>query len=248
MVNKRTGMKVIRVEPGSPAQKAGIEIGDVIVAANGVPVTGVEVLSAVLNKSGSSLTVTVRDTRTGRDVPVEVKVGGPDAANPAPIPTDTPIQADSGRKLGAVTELVFYDVDPAVKVTEVEPNSPAARAGSSPAILSLRPTAPRSSIPRHSTSWCARARPYSNSRSSIPAPTRKPSSTSTWAAAKESHPYLVHQAAVANKVAVNITMRPTRGTEGFRSVASPRATDAIAIMSTPIRDDARSHCMAAIPC
>jgi serine protease Do len=34
--------------------------------------------------------------------------------------------------LGALTEIVFYDVDPAVKVTEVEPNSPAARAGIQP--------------------------------------------------------------------------------------------------------------------
>jgi serine protease Do len=131
-VGKRTGMKVIRVEPGSPAQKAGIEIGDVIVAANGVPVTGVEVLSAVLKKSGPSLTVTVRDTRTGRDLPVEVKVGGPDAVTPVPIPADTPVQAGGGRRLGAVTELVFYDVNPAVKVTEVEPGSPAARAGIEP--------------------------------------------------------------------------------------------------------------------
>lgn len=131
-VGKRTGMKVIRVEPGSPAQKAGIELGDVIVAANGVPVTGVEVLSAILKKSGASLTVTVRDTRTGRDVPVEVKVGSPDAGAQVPIPADTQIQAGAGRKLGAVTELVFYDVNPAVKVTKVEPGGPAARAGIEP--------------------------------------------------------------------------------------------------------------------
>ncbi len=96
MVGKRTGMKVIRVEPGSPAQKSGIEIGDVVVAANGVPVTGVEVLSAVLKKSGSSLTLTVRDTRTGRDVPVAVNVGGSEAT---PIPADTPVEAGSGRNL-----------------------------------------------------------------------------------------------------------------------------------------------------
>jgi serine protease Do len=131
-VGRRTGMKVIRVEPGSPAQQAGIEIGDVIVAANGVPVTGVEVLSAVLKKSGPSLMVTVRDTRTGRDQPVEIKVGGPGPGTPASIPTSTPSQSGAGQKLGAVTELVFYDVNPAVKVTEVEPGSPAARAGIEP--------------------------------------------------------------------------------------------------------------------
>jgi S1-C subfamily serine protease len=131
-VGPRTAMKVIRVEPGGPAQKAGIEVGDVIVAANGVPVTGVEVLSAVLKKSGPSLTVSVRDSRTGRDVPVEIKFGGPEAANPAPAPVDPQLQTTGGRKLGAVTELVFYDVNPAVKVTEVEPASPAARSGLEP--------------------------------------------------------------------------------------------------------------------
>ena len=131
-VGKRTGMKVIRVEAGSPAQLAGIEQGDVLVTANGVPITGVEVLSSVVKKSGPTLTVTVRNIRDGRDVPVEIKIGSADAANAAPVPADTPIQPEVGRKLGAVTELVFYDVNPAVKVTEVEPGSPAARAGIEP--------------------------------------------------------------------------------------------------------------------
>src|SRR5262249_39790297 len=70
-----------------------------------------------------------RDTRTGRDVPVEVKLGGPGPANPVPIPADPQIPTGGGRRLGAVTELVFDDVDPAAKVTEVEPGSPAAVAG-----------------------------------------------------------------------------------------------------------------------
>ena len=166
-------MKVIRVEPGSPAQKAGIEIGDVIVAANGVPVTGVEVLSAVLKKSGPSLTVTVRDTRTGRDVPVAVSVGGPEAADPASVPADTPIPTDAGRKLGAVTELVFYDVNPAVKVTEVEPNSPAARAGIEPGDIIIEANGTPCCIRKRSTSWCEKVLTYLSSRSSIPTPIRK---------------------------------------------------------------------------
>jgi S1-C subfamily serine protease len=132
MVGQRTGMKVTRVEAGGPAQKAGIEIGDVIVAANGVPVTGVEVLSSVVKKSGASLTVTVRDTRTGRDLPVEIKFGDPGIAIPGELPADPKLQTGTGHKLGAVTELVFYDINPAAKVTEVEPNSPAARAGIEP--------------------------------------------------------------------------------------------------------------------
>ncbi len=131
-VGERTGMKVTRVEPTGPAGKAGIEPGDVIVAANNVPITGVEVLSSVIRKSGANLVLTVRDTRTGKDVPVEVKLPGPDTSTPSQVPSDPRIQTEAGRKLGALTEVVFYDVDPAVKVTEVEPNSPAARAGIQP--------------------------------------------------------------------------------------------------------------------
>jgi S1-C subfamily serine protease len=131
-VGARTAMKVTAVRPGSPAAAAGIEPNDVIVAANGVPITGADTLGAMLRKSAASLTLTVRDTRTGRDVPVEVKLSGPGAANPVPIPADAPVPPVAGRKLGAVTELVFYDVDPAVKVTEVEAGSPAAAAGIEP--------------------------------------------------------------------------------------------------------------------
>ena len=80
-IGQRTGMKVIGVHPDSPAQKAGIEVGDVIVAANGVAITGAESLSAVVRKSGASLSLSVRDTRTGKDTPVEVKLGGEEAGH-----------------------------------------------------------------------------------------------------------------------------------------------------------------------
>ncbi len=131
-IGQRTGMKVIGVEPGSPVQKAGIEPGDVIVAANGVPITGADALSAALHKSGASLTLTVRDTRSGRDLPVEVKLGGVDAGTVAPPPSDPSLPAGTGRRLGAVTEVVFHDIDPAAKVTEVERGGPADAAGIEP--------------------------------------------------------------------------------------------------------------------
>jgi serine protease Do len=131
-IGARTAMKVTSVQQGGAAAAAGIEPNDVIVAANGVSITGAEALGAMLRKSGDSITLTVRDTRTGRDVPVEVKLSSQAAANPAPIPTDARIPTAGGRKLGAVTELVFFDIDPAVKVTEVEAGSPAAVAGIAP--------------------------------------------------------------------------------------------------------------------
>ncbi len=126
-VGQRTAMRVVDVDPDSPAGKAGLEKGDVIVEANGAAVTGVEQLAAALRKSGPKLELVVRDTRTGRDTPVTVDLGGPDApANPVPLPTPVPRARND---LGVVTELAFFDAEAAVKVTEVSPNSPAAAAG-----------------------------------------------------------------------------------------------------------------------
>jgi S1-C subfamily serine protease len=144
-LGQRTAMKVVRVEPGSPAQKAGFEIGDVIVAANGAPITGAEQLSAAFRKSGSTLTLTVRDTRTGKEVPVKLQVPGR-SSNPSPFPFPLPSSATnnpapsqstdgSASRFGAVTEVTVYDVEAAVKVTEVEPGSPADRAGIKPGLI-----------------------------------------------------------------------------------------------------------------
>jgi S1-C subfamily serine protease len=134
-VGQRTAMKVTRVSPDSPAAKAGLEPGDVIVAANGAAITGPEQLAAALRKSGPTLTLTVRDTRTGRETPVSVELGGPQPAAPPPAEA-APAGGGSGN-LGVVTELSFYDTEAAVKVTEVAPGSPAARAGLVPGTIIL---------------------------------------------------------------------------------------------------------------
>jgi S1-C subfamily serine protease len=128
----RSALKVIRIEPAGPAAKAGIEPDDILVAANGVPTTGVEQLLSALRKSGPTLKLTVRDSRTGRDVDVDVNLGG--SAKPAPTEVEAPINRSAG-KLGAITELAFHDSDFAVKVTEVEPGSAAARGGLRPGLL-----------------------------------------------------------------------------------------------------------------
>jgi S1-C subfamily serine protease len=135
-LGQRTALKVTHVQPDSPAAKAGIETGDVIVAANGAVITGSEQLGSALRKSGPTLTLTIRDSRTGRDVPVEVALGGPKPENP--LPAEVPGVGSEKGRLGAVTELAFYDVEAAVKITEVESGSPAARAGLQPGILILQ--------------------------------------------------------------------------------------------------------------
>lgn len=149
-IGQRTAMRVVRVDPGSPAQRAGLEPGDVIVEANEIPVTGAEPLGAALRKGGDVLNLVVRDTRTGRDTPVKVNLaenGETDstpAPSPAPVPAPRPstrpnpspekagLPEGSDRSLGAVTELVFLDSDSAVKISELTPGGPAQRAGLEP--------------------------------------------------------------------------------------------------------------------
>ena len=134
-LGSRSVLKVTRVDPAGLAAKAGLEVDDIIVAANGIPTTGPEQLLGALRKSGPTLTLTVRDSRTGRDTPVEVKLAESKAATPSnPVEVETPLGNSDG-KLGAVTELAFHDDDFAVKITEVEPGSAAAKAGLRPGIL-----------------------------------------------------------------------------------------------------------------
>ena len=132
----RSALKVTGVKPESPADKAGVEVGDVLVAANGAPLTGPEQLLGALRKSGPVLKLTVRDSRTGRDTEVSVNLSGTAQTKPLPAGVDAPVNANPGT-LGAVTELAFNDDDFAVKITEVEPSSAASRAGLRPGILVL---------------------------------------------------------------------------------------------------------------
>jgi len=128
-LGNRSALKVTRVEAGGLAAKAGIEVNDVIVAANGIPTTGPEQLVSALRKSGSTLTLTIRDSRTNKDVPVEVALGTGRAEPQLPKTGNNPLPGVAGGRLGAVTELAFHNDEFAVKITEVEPGSPAERAG-----------------------------------------------------------------------------------------------------------------------
>ena len=63
-----------------------------------------------------------------------MNLSGTAPTKPLPAGVEAPVNANPG-SLGAVTELAFNDDDFAVKITEVEPNSAASRAGLRPGIL-----------------------------------------------------------------------------------------------------------------
>jgi len=134
----RTGVKITEVQPDSPGQKAGLEVGDVIVSANGASVSDIESIETAGRSGGPVLKVNVRDSRSGREVPVEVALGEERPAHAGPAST-APAAGGSFRSLGVTVEAATADSLPVVKVAQVTPGSPADNAGIKPgdAIVAL---------------------------------------------------------------------------------------------------------------
>jgi len=123
----RQALRVTNVAPGSLAQKAGIEAGDVIVDADGLPVSSPTSLMRALNEATGSLTLTIRDVKSGKNTPIEIPVGGAAPAAPANAPVQPKVPG-----IGLVADPIFVGGRVALKVTEVQPGSPAAKAGFEP--------------------------------------------------------------------------------------------------------------------
>ena len=68
----RTGARVVRVEPGTPAAEAGLQADDVIVEMDGKAVSGSEALTGYVREHASGDQVTLRYVRAGRPNDVTV--------------------------------------------------------------------------------------------------------------------------------------------------------------------------------
>ena len=130
--------------PGSPAEKAGMKAGDIILAIDETFTADVAALLAVLRTTQAGQTVAVRVLRDDKERTLNVTLGAkPEGAgvpaDPAPSEpsrknstppspaqeTQEPSKATSRPRLGCA----LADEDGRVLVTRVEPGSPAARAG-----------------------------------------------------------------------------------------------------------------------
>ena len=69
-----SAVKVTEIEPGSPAEKAGIELGDIIVEADGHPILHPNTLNEVVAKSGPVLKLVIVDPKANRKASVEVNL------------------------------------------------------------------------------------------------------------------------------------------------------------------------------
>jgi serine protease Do len=72
---EREGLLVRAVQDGSPAAAAGLQRGDLLVAAEGRPLAGVDDLFDALEAAGDALAVTL--VRGTEDVEVSVPLAGP---------------------------------------------------------------------------------------------------------------------------------------------------------------------------
>jgi serine protease Do len=135
------GALVAAVSEASPASRADLRPGDVIVAFDGKPVESPRVLPALVANTPVGRTVPITVLREGQRQTLQVTVGNFAESREGRVASaEKPSETRSADKLGvALQELtpelakqLGVQTDKGVVVTEVKPNSPAAQAGLAP--------------------------------------------------------------------------------------------------------------------
>jgi serine protease Do len=128
------GALVASVEKGSPAEKAGLQAGDVIHSANGQPVVASGDLPAIVGQSAPGDRIQLQVWRGGKDMNVTAQLANSnDKVAEAPAKQDNaaaggklglalrPLQPDEKRESGIKDGLVVQDVAGAAARAGVEP-------------------------------------------------------------------------------------------------------------------------------
>lgn len=125
-IDADSGAIVSQVEPGTPAEKAGLQAGDLIVAVNGRPVDGSADLRNRIGLTRAGERVTLDVIRDGKRLTVATVLGEAERPRLAARGSDR-LDGATFRDL-ARGDPQFGEVD-GVLVTSVQPGSAAARAG-----------------------------------------------------------------------------------------------------------------------
>jgi len=130
-LKENKGALVSQVVPGGPADKAGIEQGDVIVNFDGRTVGDSKDLPRIVASTPVGKTVTVKLLRDGKEVERQAKVGEMEEENTSEA-AKSPIHPSLGVTVQDLTPQVARELglkkSAGVVVTGVEPGSPAAEA------------------------------------------------------------------------------------------------------------------------
>jgi len=130
------GVLVNSVDPGGPAERAGIRAGDIITAVNGVRVDDANALRNHIASTAPGTEVTVSILRDGREEQMHARLAELAPTTEANASTSQP--GGSGGQLGVTVEPLTADMasqlglrrgTQGVVVTQVDPASPAAEAG-----------------------------------------------------------------------------------------------------------------------
>jgi S1-C subfamily serine protease len=131
---RKPGVLVGEVSPGSPAARAGILRGDILVSVDGNQVASPEELTDAVREHGPGDSVAIGRVRDGKEQRVNVLLEGTPSPR-APRAPRAPSNYLDGAYLGARIETLgpdlakYFDVDPdaGVLVVEVAPDSPASK-------------------------------------------------------------------------------------------------------------------------
>ena len=133
-LNQGGGALVADVTPGSPAAKAGIERGDVILELNGKTVNEPDDLSLHIAETTPGSTVHLRISRNGQTRDVSVTLDELSETTAASTSEDSGATALQGVQVQNLTAAIARDLGistntPGVVITSVDPSSAAAAAG-----------------------------------------------------------------------------------------------------------------------
>lgn len=121
------GAELLSVDPGSPAQGAGLRAGDVIQAVDGRPVgAGEPTLTERIMRYAPEDTVELNVLRAGEEITVDVTLGMKmEGGPPFSIPPEAPEAPEMGRAFLGVRSQALEE---GAEITAVMPNSPAQEA------------------------------------------------------------------------------------------------------------------------
>jgi Do/DeqQ family serine protease len=130
------GALVSSVSKGSPAEKAGVEQGDVIVSVDGAPVTDSNALRNRIASTRPGSTVSLGVVRDGRETTLRVELREAPAVREADDKTEPPEGGRLGLSVRPVTpedaRRLGLESRQGLLVAEVDPAGPAAAAGLQP--------------------------------------------------------------------------------------------------------------------